>query len=159
VELLQHYPGEPRGAYWSWPSYEYYRDHNHVFSGLIAASSPSPFSVRWEGMEQATVNGQSVTGDFFAVLGVKPALGRMIRPDDCSAGDALPTVAVLSWSYWKSRFNLDPAILGKSIIVRGVPVTVVGVSPPEFFGLQIGSRTDIWLPLAPSEAASLALVA
>src|SRR5580704_11059952 len=45
VELLQRYPGEPRGGYWSWPSYEYYRDHNHVFSGLIASSHPSPFSV------------------------------------------------------------------------------------------------------------------
>ena len=72
VELLQHYPGEPRGGYWSWLSYEYYRDHNHVFSGLIAASSPSRFSVRGEGLERETVNGQSVTGDFFAILGVKP---------------------------------------------------------------------------------------
>src|SRR6202035_4340196 len=56
VELLQHYPGEPRGGYWSWPSYEYYRTHNHVFSGLIASSWPSPFSVRGPGLEPETVN-------------------------------------------------------------------------------------------------------
>jgi predicted permease len=158
VELLQHYPGEPRGAYWSWLSYEYYRDHNHVFSGLIAASSLSPFSVRDAGLERETVNGQSVTGDFFTVLGVKPAIGRLIGPGDGPTGDAAPAVAVVSWSYWKSRFNLDPAILGKSIILQDVPVTIIGVAPSEFLGLQIGSRTDIWLPLVPSAATSLAVL-
>jgi putative ABC transport system permease protein len=58
VELLQKYPGEPRGnGYFTWPSYEYYRDHNHVFSALIAATAQSRFSVRGEGLEPETMNG------------------------------------------------------------------------------------------------------
>jgi putative ABC transport system permease protein len=141
VELLQKYPGEPRGnGYFTWPSYEYYRDHNHVFSGLIAASGPAGFMVRGEGLEPETVNGEYVAGNFFSVLGVKPAIGRLIGPQDTAGA------AVLSWSYWKNRFNLDPAIVGKRIVVQDLPVTVAGVAPREFFGLQVGSRTDIWLP-------------
>ncbi|HUJ49683.1 MAG TPA: ABC transporter permease [Bryobacteraceae bacterium] len=159
VELLQHYPGEPRGnGFWSWPSYEYYRDHNHVFSGLIAASSPASLSVRGEGLEPETVIGESASGNFFPVLGVKPAAGRLIGADDIATGRA-PAVAVLSWSYWKNKFNLDPKILGKTIVVQNAPVTIVGVTPPEFLGLQVGSRTDIWLPLAPSASARVALLA
>src|SRR2546430_17360698 len=57
-------------------------------------------------------------------------------------------VAVVSWPYWKSRFNLDPAILGKRIVVEDVPVTVVGVTARDFIGLQVGARQDLWLPLA-----------
>jgi predicted permease len=57
-------------------------------------------------------------------------------------------VAVVSWSFWKSRFNLDPGILGKRIIVDEVPVTVIGVTPREFFGLEIWSRPDVWVPAA-----------
>ena len=159
VELLQHYPGEPRGnGFWSWPGYEYYRDHNHVFSGLIAGSTPASFSVRGEGLEPETVIGQSVSANFFSVLGVKPAAGRLIGPDDIATGRP-PAVAVVSWSYWKNKFNLDPKVLGKTIIVQNAPVTIAGVTPPEFFGLQVGSRTDIWLPLAPSASTRVALVA
>ncbi len=159
VELLQHYPGEPRGnGFWSWPSYEYYRDHNHVFSGLIAGSTPASFSVRGQGLEPETVIGESVSGNFFSVLGVKPAAGRLIGPDDIATGRA-QAVAVVSWSYWKNKFNLDPKILGSMIVVQNAPVAIIGVTPPEFFGLQVGSRTDIWLPLVPSASTRVALMA
>ncbi len=159
VELLQHYPGEPRGnGFWSWASYEYYRDHNQVFAELIAATAPARVSVRGEGVEPELVNAQSVAGNFFSVLGVKPATGRLIGPEDTEHASGAPSVVVVSWSYWKSRFNADPRILGRSIIVRNSPVTVVGVAPADFFGLQVGLRTDVWLPLAPSASARLALI-
>ena len=158
VELLQHYPGEPRGNYWSWRSYEYYRDGNHVFSDLIAASSPSRLSVRGEGLGAETVNAAFVTGNLFSVLGVKPAIGRAIGTGDSQAAAAAPAVAMVSWSYWKNRLNSNPSIVGESITVQDRPVTVVGVAPPEFFGLQAGSRTDIWLPLAPHASAGLGLI-
>jgi putative ABC transport system permease protein len=159
VELLQHYPGEPRGnGFWSWTGYEYYRDHNHVFSGLIASTPPASFSLRGDGLEPETAIGQSVSGDFFSVLGVKPAVGRLIGPDDIATGRA-PAMAVVSWSYWKNKFNLDPKILGKVIVVQNAPVTIAGVTPPEFVGLQVGSRTDIWLPLVPSASTRVALMA
>jgi predicted permease len=147
VELLQKYPGEPRGnGFFTWASYEHYRDHNHVFSALIATSAQSLFSVRGAGLEPQTVNGEYVVGSFFPVLGVKPAIGRLISPEDDPLGTAGSAAAVVSWSFWKNRFNLDPAILGKRIIVQGLPATIVGVTPRAFFGLQVGSRTDIWLP-------------
>lgn len=152
VELLTRHPGEGHWNTFSWQSYEHFRDNNHVFSGLIATGQ-SPFSgggslyVRGEGLEPENVNGQYVTGNFFPVLGVKPALGRLIGPADNQMGSSA-NVAVVSWSYWNSRFQLDRAILGKQIMVEDVPVMVVGVTPPEFFGVQTGNREDIWLPVA-----------
>lgn len=88
-----------------------------------------------------------MVGDFFPVLGAKPAAGRLINPEDDRTGDPTP-VAVLSWLFWKSRFHLDPQILGQQIIVDDVSLTVVGVTPPAFFGLQVGERPDIYIPLA-----------
>ena len=145
VELLHQYPGEPRINGFSWQSYEHFRDHNHVFSGLIGFS-PSRFALRGEGLGGETVDGEYVVGDFFPVLGVKPVIGRLIGPEDDQLGAAHSAVAVVSWSFWKSRFNLDPRILGKRIIVQDVPVTVIGVTPREFFGLEIWSRPEVWVP-------------
>jgi predicted permease len=147
VELLHRYPGEPRMNGFSWHSYEHFRDNNHVFSGLIGVM-PSHFQVRGEGLEPETVDGEYAVTDFFPVLGVKPVIGRLIGPQDDQMGAAGSAVAVVSWSYWKSRFNLDPGILGKRIIVEDVPLTVVGVTPREFFGLMTWSRPDVWLPVA-----------
>jgi len=148
AELLTKYPNEDHWNAFSWPNYEHFRDHNHVFSGLIAtAQSPfrePTFYVRGEGLEPERVKGQYVTGNFFPVLGVKAALGRLIGPEDSQTRS--PKVAVVSWSYWRNRFGLDGAILGKQIIVEDVPVTIIGVTAREFTGLQVGSGRDIWLP-------------
>src|ERR1017187_3215301 len=139
VEFLVLSPGDPPLNVFSQQSYEYFRDCNHVFSGLTGVH-PSRFSVRGEGLEPETVDGEGVVGNFFRMLGVKPAIGRLIGPGDSA-------VAVVSWSYWKNKFNLDPAILGKRIVVEDVPATIVGVTPHEFSGLQVGLRPDIWVPL------------
>jgi hypothetical protein len=146
VELLHQYPGEPRMNGYSWQSYEHFRDHNHVFSGLLGFS-PSRFDLRGEGLGGQTVDGEYVVGDFFSVLGVKPAIGRLIGPEDDQMGGAQSAVAVVSWAFWRSRFNLDPRILGKRIILQNVPVAIVGVAPREFFGLEIWSRPDVWVPV------------
>jgi len=87
-------------------------------------------------------------GDYFPVLGVKPAVGRLIGPGDDQMGAPGSAVAVVSWSFWKSRFNLTPSILGKQIVVDEVPLTVIGVTPREFFGLEIWSRPEVWVPAA-----------
>ena len=147
VELLHRYPGEPRVNGFSRSSFEHFRDNNRVFSGLIGVM-PSRFQVRGEGLEPETLDGEYVVGGFFPVLGVKPALGRLIGPQDDQMGAVGSAVAVVSWSYWKSRFNLDPGILGKRITVEDVPLTVVGVTPREFFGLMTWSRPCVWVPLA-----------
>lgn len=160
VEFLNQYPGDPALNVFSWRSYEHYRDHNHVFSA-ITGDRPSRLRLSGDGLEPELVNGDCVVGNFFQVLGIKPAEGRLIQGADDNLADPASAVAVLSWSYWKSRFNLDPAILGKRIVVENVPVTIIGVAPRDFFGLQFGFQPDVWIPFAvgrridPHGAASL----
>ena len=109
VELLNKYPGEPHVNGFSWQSYLHFRDHNHVLTALIG-SSPAHLTVRAEGLDPEIVDGEYVVSNFFPVLGVTPAVGRLIGPADDATSAAAFAVAIVSWSYWKSRFNLDPAI-------------------------------------------------
>ncbi len=99
------------------------------------------------------VNGQSqpmlssyVTGDFFGLLGLKPALGRLILPSDDSVAGADPVV-VLSYAYWQSRFNGDPGVIGKKASINGVPVTIIGVAPTGFHGLVSVMDFQGYIPL------------
>jgi len=146
VELLHRFPGEPRFNGFSWDSYQLMRDRNDVLSGLIA-DAYQPLFVRSESLEPESVAGGYVDGTFFQVLGLKPAIGRLIGPEDDRMGQT-SAVAVASWSYWKNKFNLDPTILGKQIVVGETPVTVVGVAPRGFLGLSHELSQDVWLPLA-----------
>src|SRR5262245_33220702 len=130
----------------SWQAFQHWRQRNQSLSGLIASSN-SRFYCVIEGAAPERVAGQYVTGDFFSVLGVSPAIGRMITPEDDRFG-APNAVAVISDAYWARRFERDHAALGKRIVVENVPLTIVGVAPAEFFGLQVGSRVDLWAPLA-----------
>ena len=84
-------------------------------------------------------------GNYFRVLGLKPAIGRLIGPEDVPA-ERRGDVAVVSWSYWNSRFHRDPAVLGKRIFVNDAPKTIIGVAPRNYVGPRVGSRTDIWMP-------------
>jgi predicted permease len=145
VELLSRYPGDPDTNGFSWTVYEHFRDQNHVFADLFGLSY-ARFQASGERFDAEPVDGAYVVGAFFPALGVQPPIGRLIGPRDDEAG-ADAAVANVSWSYWKSKFNLDPAILGTRIVLDAVPVTVVGVTPREFFGLEVGSRPDVWVPL------------
>ena len=148
VALMHRYPApdEPHDNTFSLQTYHLMRDHNDVFSGLIA-SSYKPLHMRSDGLESEIVNSGFAEGSFFSLLGMNPALGRLIAPEDDQASQPFP-VAVLSWSFWKTKFNSDPAILGKKLIVDDVDVTIVGVAPRNFSGLQVETSQDLWLPLA-----------
>src|SRR5579885_2946379 len=112
VEFLQKYPGEPRlDGYWDWQNYEHFRDYNHVFSDLTGVSFDYRASVRTEAGEPESLVRENVAGNYFRMLGLKPAIGRLIAPEDVS-GTGTGDVAVVSWSYWDTRFNRDPSILG-----------------------------------------------
>src|SRR5579862_4125562 len=113
VEFLIQYPGEPALNVFSFRSYQHFRDHNHVFSGVTGVQH-RPFHVRAEGLDPQTVVGERVAGNFFSMLGVKPAIGRLLDPGDA----ANSAVAVVSWSYWRNQRNLDPAIVGSRIVVE-----------------------------------------
>lgn len=143
VEPLSRYPGDPRMNGYKLDFYEYVRDNNHVFAEVTGVV-PAPFNVIREGAEEETVDGEYAAGNLFSMLGLQPEIGRLIEPRDVEAG-AVP-VAVINWSYWKRRFNLNPAILGTQIKVNGVPAAIVGVTPRAFLGLQAGVVPAVWLP-------------
>jgi predicted permease len=160
VELLHHYPGEPEPGFngFSWDAYRIIRDGNHVFSDLIVGSL-NFVTVRADKLEPQTVFVGSVGGTFFQALGIRPAAGRLIEPEDVHTGDRSP-VAVISWSFWKSRFDLDPGIIGKKIVIDEDPLTIIGVTQPGFYGLSEQARQDIWFPvsLGPSPGWGFALL-
>ena len=96
--------------------------------------------------DASMADGEMVSGNFFSALGVQPILGHAISDADERAG--APHVAVVSYGYWNRRFGRDRSIVGKAITVGGQPTTVIGVAPPEFFGVQPGRSVDIWVPLS-----------
>jgi putative ABC transport system permease protein len=146
VELLHQYPGEPAFNGFSWNAYQTLREGTHVFSDLIVGSV-NFFPVRADTLQTQTVFGGNVGGNFFQALGLRAAVGRLIVPEDVHMGHHAP-VAVVSWSFWKSRFNLDPGVVGKEIIVADVPVTIIGVTQRGFYGLSEEAQQDIWLPIS-----------
>ena len=93
-------------------------------------------------------SGLGATGNYFSVLGVRARIGRVFTPEDDRAMSA--PVGVISGRYWRSRFGADPAAVGKVIRANGVPLTIVGVLPPEFRGVRepLGEAPDIFFPLA-----------
>jgi predicted permease len=149
VEMLHQFPHDPRlpGGF-DFAAYRHLRDNNQTLSGLMAYSGADSawLSAPGEGTEAESVESQSVEGSYFEVLGVKPATGRLIGPEDDSA-EADP-VAVLSWAYWNSRFHQDPDIVGRQVRLEDLPVTIVGVAAAGFLGVQPPLRPQIWVPLA-----------
>jgi hypothetical protein len=147
VEILHHYPGEPEPGFngFSWDAYQIMQNGNHVLSDLIIGSL-NVYVVRGNGLESQTVFGGNVGGTFFETLGVRPAIGRLIGPQDTNMDSS--AVAVVSWSFWKSRFNLNPAIVGQKIIANDTPLTIIGVTQRGFYGLSNHAQQDIWLPFS-----------
>ena len=91
------------------------------------------------------VYGQWVSGDAFAILGVKPALGRvLVSTDDINPGQH--PVAVLSYDFWTRRFGRNPNVLGRWVTIRGKPLQIVGVAASGFTGVEPGIMTDVWAP-------------
>ncbi|HEV2914378.1 MAG TPA: ABC transporter permease [Pyrinomonadaceae bacterium] len=129
----------------SYPNYKDFHDRNDVLESLIAYRF-APLSLSHDGVNER-LWGYVVTGNYFEVLGVKAALGRMISPDDDRLPGAHP-VAVISYEGWQKRFGADPAIIGKSLIVNGLSYTVIGVAPKGFFGTEIIAAPELWFPMA-----------
>src|SRR5438094_6460727 len=120
----------------SLPIYEQIRNRNRVFSDVLAlAGNGSELNVGYNG-QPSRANGELVSGTFFSTLGVQAVLGRALTPDDDRVGDS--PAAVISHGYWERRFGRDPGIVGRAITLNGVAFTIVGVSPPEFYGVQPG---------------------
>jgi predicted permease len=128
----------------SYPAYAEMREKCRSFAGLFAFTSVNGVTVRRAGAEESA-RGQLVSGDFFRVLGVPALIGRMLGPEDDRIPGAHP-VTVISHGYWKRRWAEDPKVLGQTLTVNGAAFTVVGITPPEFFGVEVGRPPDIWIP-------------
>jgi predicted permease len=140
--LLTHGPRPPFQGGFTYQQYRIMRGQN---PGLAAWSS-ARLNVSIDGSLEPTTSGQLVTGNYFSVLGVSPRAGRAIGPEDDIAPNGHP-VAMLSHGYWKRRFGLAPAAIGKDIAISGTHFTIIGVTPPEFFGAEVGSSPDLFLPV------------
>ncbi len=128
-------------------SYPMFRDLERVqqvFTG-IAAHVIFSANLSYKGQTQ-NGDGMLVSGSYFNVLGLTPALGRLLSPeDDKNIGSHF--VAVLSHRYWTTKFNQNPAVLNEPIVVNGQSLTIVGVAPPRFDGTTLGTRPQVFVPL------------
>jgi macrolide transport system ATP-binding/permease protein len=132
-----------------YPDYLDYRDQNHSFLGL-AARCRTALTLNHGTTER--IIGELVSGNYFPVLGVNPALGRLIAAEDVQTDDEAP-VAVLSYGLWQRVLGSDAEAAGKSILLNGHRFTVIGVAARQFAGTTVGSPTDVWLPLTMQPAA------
>ena len=142
-------PKDPSVGF-NYPDYEYFRDHDHSFSGILVAGGGGALSmtVPDEGAHGASqlVQGTLISGNYFQVLGVTPAIGRLFTPEDNKTAGAHP-IAILSYDFWKNRFAGDPRVLGKKITLNGSPFTIIGVSRQGFTGTNIGDSPKLFLPV------------
>jgi putative ABC transport system permease protein len=141
VQVVGVVPGEASAQQnFSYPTVEWLGEHvstlSHVFTWYTDEIEAG------EGEAQTWISAQRVSANYFAGLGVTPLLGRAL-----GAELDQPTVAVLSFDYWRKRFQQDAGIVGRAVRLGGIPFTVVGVAPEGFFGPTVGSAPDVFVPL------------
>src|SRR5271170_630521 len=136
--------GGDEAAYFSYPMYKDLRDQNKVFDGLIAMV-PAQAGVEWP-QQSALVNAELVSGNYFDVLGVRPAVGRLLVQQDDVVTNGSPVV-VLSFQYWKNQFAEDPHVVGQTMAINGHPFQILGVTQPGFDSAIWGSPADVFVPM------------
>ena len=136
----------PNGAFVpnSYPDYRDFRDHLKLVSG-IAVTHPGAFSVGQQDHAER-VWGELVSGNFFSVLGTKASVGRLFAPEEYGDKPGAFPLVVISDRFWRSHFNADPSIAGKTIRVNQHELTVIGVADPAFHGSFAGEAFDLWVP-------------
>jgi predicted permease len=127
-----------------YPEYTDYRDRNQALAGL-AAMGMTPVGLSNNGINERIL-GIHVTGNYFSLMGVGAALGRVIGPEDDLSPGAHPVV-MLSYQCWQRRFGADPQIVGRSVLISGRNYTVIGVAPPEFHGTELAITPELWFPM------------
>jgi predicted permease len=131
------------GSIFTNPLWEAIRDRQDMFSGIFATGMTS-FNLT-AGGEARRVDASTVSGDYFATLGVPVVAGRLIARADDYRG--CPGVAVLSEGFWSSRYAADPGVIGKPILIEGHPFEIIGVSDGRFSGVSVGQRPQIYVPI------------
>lgn len=141
--------GQHYGSNWgmnaiSYPMYRDFRDHNQVFSGMFCRF-PIEASLGY-GNRTERVRAELVSGNYFPVLGLTAVAGRLFTAKDDLFEGASP-FTVLSYSYWQTRFAGNPSIVGKTLVVNGHNLSVVGIAQPGFNGMEVGSPAKIFIPI------------
>ena len=132
------------GASFSWRDYEQLRNRHDVFEGAVVSR------VKLVSSEGRQLQTEFVSGDYFDVLGVRMQRGRALTPDDARAPGSDPVV-VLSDDAWARLYDRDPAVLGRTLDLKGHPFVIVGIIGPEFGGLD-ASPQDVWVPITMYQA-------
>ncbi|MFI5184211.1 MAG: ABC transporter permease, partial [Vicinamibacteria bacterium] len=139
-----HYGNNWGGNAISYPLYEDLSRNNQVFSGMFCRF-PTSVSLSF-GSETERVQAELVSGTYFQVLGVGAALGRTFTTEEDQTPGGHPLV-VLAYDYWKSRFAADPAVVGKTVLLNGHDMTVLGVAAPGFSGVQLEFVPQVFVPM------------
>jgi len=130
--------------------YKDLRDRNQVFSGILAADK-TQVGISWHNQAENS-DGEVVTGNYFQLLGLKPALGRLLTPQDDTAKNANP-VLVLSYTYWQNHLGGARDVVGQTILINGHPFTILGVAPRNFDSAIGGYRPGVFIPVSMVEVA------
>jgi predicted permease len=143
VQLFLVRPDQRPANAFSYPFVNALAARRDIFAGVFGFAATA-VSVGESGTVEQ-VDGAWVSGEYYETLGLVPAAGRLLKPDDDRPGAA--PVVVITDGYWKRRFGASHAAIGQAILVYGAPVTIVGVTPPGFTGTTVGQRADLTLPL------------
>jgi putative ABC transport system permease protein len=135
----------------SYPAYLDYRDSSEVFDDLAAYASV-PLSISGAA-EPERIDGQIVSGNFFELLGVRPALGRTFAAHEDGRGST-DAVVVIGYAFWQRTFAGDPGVVGRSIAINGHSFTIIGVAPRGFNGPEVGEPREAWVTLATQRQAA-----
>ena len=140
----RHYGNNWGGNAISHPMFRDFRDHNDVFSGMFCRF-PTSASLSI-GQQAERVSVELVSGTYFSTLGVVPAMGRILSPEDDQVPSGHPFV-VLNYNFWKTRFAGDPQIVGKTLTLNNYKMTVVGVAQAGFDGVELGFSPKVFIPI------------
>jgi len=139
---------DPKGGYiggiFAYQAFELFRKNDSVFSSVFGYQGAGKLNMAFRGQAELA-NTEYVSGDYFSGLGIPPAAGRLIAPDDDRAG--APATAVISFALSQRRFGGPENAPGQSILINNLPFTVIGVAPPEFFGADPDMPPDIYVPM------------
>ena len=134
----------------SYPDYLDYKERSHTLTDMAAYRYTEGSLLSGGRAEKIWIN--EVSGNFFSLLGVKPALGRLFTAVDEHGPNSAPYV-VLSYGYWKSRFHSDPSVAGRPVEINKHPFTILGVAPEGFHGAEMALWPDAWVPMVNEQQA------
>jgi predicted permease len=143
------YDDAPFAGLTSYPLYTELRDGNDQVSGLLASGRTDRFEVLIDSgaVQPEHPQGRYVSGNYFAVLGLAPTVGRLFDGQADEVRGAASEV-VISYAWWRQRFHGDPAVIGRVIRINGIPLTIIGVGPRGYTGEIVGTETQVWVPIA-----------